>query len=107
LLDEVFPQLHSFCRKKHWSLKYFVEKDLEVTLFLPLSEQVAEQLYDLDALLTLSIESPENHDSWEYTWGNTFLPKKAYNHLQGQVNGSPIFKWIWKGGNLGKHKFFA
>jgi len=27
LLKEVFPHLHSFCRKKHWSLKHFIEKD--------------------------------------------------------------------------------
>jgi len=90
----VFPQLYSFCRKKHWSLKHFVEREPEVTLFLPLSEQVAEQLYDLDAILTQSLENPENLDSWEYIWGNTFFPKKAYNHLQGNVNASPIFKWI-------------
>jgi hypothetical protein len=106
-LEGIFPHLYSFCRKKHWSLKFFVEKDPEVTLFLPLLEQAADQLYDLDAILTLNLVSSESADSWEYNWGNTFSPKKAYNQLQGQIDASPIFKWIWNGGNLGKHKFFA
>jgi hypothetical protein len=26
--------------------------------------------------------------------------------LQGTVQASPLFNWIWKAGNLGKHKFF-
>jgi len=65
--------------------------DVWCTLFLPLSGQAADQLYDLDVILTENLENPESPDSWEYNWGNTYLPKKAYNHLQGKVDASPIY----------------
>jgi hypothetical protein len=63
LLEPVFPRLHSFYRKKHWSLKYFVEKDLGTTLFLPLSEIATDQLSKSDVLVTDKIEDLEADDS--------------------------------------------
>jgi hypothetical protein len=88
------PTTFSFFRKKHWYLKHFVEKDPEVTLFLPLSVIAADQLSELDVLLSDNIGDPEADDSWEYTWGPNYIPNKAYKHLQGQIEASPIFLWI-------------
>jgi len=107
VLQQVFPQLFSFPRKKHWSLKHFMEKDPESTLFLPLSAIAEDQLAELDVLLNDKVGNPEFEDSWEYFWGPDYFPSKAYKHLQGKLDASPIFLWIWKSGNLGKHKFFA
>ena len=46
-------------------------------------------------------------DTWSYQRGPTYSSRKAFSHLQVSVEASPLFSWIWKSGNLGKHKFFA
>jgi hypothetical protein len=43
----------------------------------PLSREAADQLYDLDVLLTEKLANPKTPDSWEYNWGNIYLPKKS------------------------------
>jgi hypothetical protein len=40
-----------------------VEKDPETTLFLPLSGEAADQLYDLDVLLIEKLANPATLDS--------------------------------------------
>ena len=41
------------------------------------------------------------------TWGSSsFNTRKAYKHILGTLEASPLFPWLWSSGNLGKHKFF-
>jgi len=77
VLQQVFPQLYSFFRKKNWSLKHFLEKDPEATLFLSVSVIAADQLTELDVLLSDKIGDPKADDSW----GPNYIPSKAYKHL--------------------------
>lgn len=107
IIEQKFPHLYSYCRKKHWSIKFFIEKDLSNCYFLPLSEIAADQLSEIDALLMERTGEDHSCDTWTYDSGPTFSSKRAYKHLQGHKEASPIFKWIWEGNNLGKHKFFA
>lgn len=64
----------------------------------------------VDAISQLkTINSEEsNFDCWTYIWNNSsaFSPKQAYKTMQGTLEASPLFSWMWAGENLGKHKFF-
>jgi hypothetical protein len=100
------PHLHSFA-KKNYSLKFFIENDLGRTFYLPLSAQASTQLDELAQIVDGLHCDPTQHDSWSYTWGPKFISKKAYIALQGTLEASPLFSWLWKSGALDKHKFFA
>lgn len=65
------------------------------------------QLSELQGIVNIRDWDAGLNDSWSYIWGPKFTSKKAYNHLQGIAEASPLFRWIWKAGNLEKHKFFA
>lgn len=47
------------------------------------------------------------HDQWTYIWGSTiFSSKRAYMQLNGTLEASPWFRWLWNSGGPSKHKFF-
>ena len=50
-LSEVFPQLFSFARKSKCSINFFLDKELNVVLFLPLTVQASAQLVELQNLI--------------------------------------------------------
>lgn len=107
LLCNKFPELFSFVRKPKSSIRFFLEKDLSVIFFQPLSPQASSQLNILISLLQASDWNNDIEDSWTYSWNkSTYHTKKAYKLLLGEHPTSPLFKWLWTGGNLGKHKFF-
>jgi len=76
--------------------------------FLPLSPEVVHEFQDLQNLLNSSNWNADSSDHWIYHWktSTSYVPKKAYNLLLGSQQASPLFEWMWKGENLGKHKFF-
>lgn len=87
-------------------MNFFIDNEPSRVFFLPLSAQASEQYDSLLRIIMDSAENLEAHDSWSYTWGSSYSSKKAYKSLQGTVEASPLFLWVWKSGNLGKHKFF-
>lgn len=96
-LESCYPHLFSFTKKVNCSLQFNFDNEIKRVFFLPLSVQAsAHQLSD-------GREWDHTQDSWHYIWGPTFSSKKAYCHLQGTLEASPLFRWIWKSGNLGKH----
>lgn len=106
-LKDVFPQLFSFARKPKYSITFFLEKQTQDSFFLPLSQQASAQLINLQNIIQQSILEPDREDQWTYIWGsNTFSSKRAYKCLVGTQEASPLFKWLWSAGNLGKHKIF-
>jgi hypothetical protein len=107
LISNKFPELFSFARKPKCSIRFFLDKDPATVFFYPLSPQASIQLDSLLALTQSSDWDVDTEDSWSYSWGNSsFSSKKAYKFLVGQQEASPLFKWMWTAGNLGKHKFF-
>lgn len=107
ILELNLPHLFSFTRKKNCSLRFFLDNDLNRVFFLPLSVQASDQLTELQQTMDDRQWEYNQHDSWSYTWGSKFSSKNAYKHLQGSLEATPLFRWIWKSGALGKHKFFA
>jgi hypothetical protein len=73
---------------------------------LPLSSQAADQLVEVQKIVQNLSLDPGINDIWVYKWGSCFSSSKAYTHFRGQLEASPLFKWLWTSSNLGKHKFF-
>lgn len=107
LIKDKYPELFSFTRKPKCSIRFFLDKNVSTVFFCPLSPQATLQLEDLTNLLQNHNLDANHEDSWIYRWGSsTFSPSKVYNILMGSHQVSPLFKWLWTAGNLGKHKFF-
>lgn len=105
--SERFPHLFSFAKKQKCSLKFFMESDASRNFTLPLSVQASQELIALQESLQQEAGDEQDWDIWSYRWNSqNFCSKKAYKHLQGIQVSSPLFKWMWSAGNLGKHKFF-
>lgn len=89
---EKYPQLFSFTRKPKCSLRFFINNEESIIFSLPLSNQAAEQLNEIQSLLQERSWDENIDDSWNYTWGNTkFSSKKAYKSLIGFTEASPLF----------------
>jgi len=68
ILKNSMPQLFSFTRKPKCSITFLVEhQQLERIFSLPLSEQVAQQLTDLQELLEAGDLDENINDRWTYT----------------------------------------
>jgi hypothetical protein len=86
---------------------FFIEQDINTLFTLPLSQQAADQLVQIEVYLENSSFNENGNDIWSYCWGSTkYSSKKAYSKLQEQSEASPLFFWLWRSSNLGKHKFF-
>ena len=102
-----FPHLYSFAKKQKCSLKFFVESEANKNFTLPLSVQASEELASLQVLLQQEVGDQQVWDTWTYRWNSlNFSSNKAYKLLQGTQDSSPLFRWLWTAGNLGKHNFF-
>lgn len=103
----MFPELFSFVRKPKSSIRLLLDKEPASVFFYPLSPQATLQL---DSLLSLTQNfnwDRNTEDLWVYRWGSsTFSSSNAYKILVGHHQASPLFKWMWTVGNLGKHKLF-
>jgi hypothetical protein len=98
--------LFSFAKNPKASMIHIRNHQLEENFFLPLSSEALSQLSELQVLLLESNMDLDEKDIWHYSWGCLFIPKKAYTAMRGNIPASPLFKWLWKSSNLGKHKFF-
>lgn len=107
LIKDKYPELYSFARRPKYSIHYFLDKSLSTIFFLPLSSEASSQLDSLNNLIQNSYWDNNSEDSWFYKWGSaSFSTSKPYKALAGSQEASPLFKWLWAAGNLGKHKFF-
>jgi hypothetical protein len=87
-------------------MEFFTVIEINRVLCLPLSAQASAQLMELQDMINNMDWNHNLLDSWTYCWGSAqFSSKKAYSSLQGSIEASPIFSWVWKSGCLG-HKFF-
>lgn len=106
ILKSKYPHLFSFAKKQKCWLKFFLDQEISTSFSLPLSSQEATQLSEIEALLHNRQLDPDINDTWIYNWGPLFQAKKAYKHMMGSAEASPLFTWLWSSSNLGKHKFF-
>lgn len=107
LCKDTYPELFSFARKPKCSIKFFLDKDIDSIFFCPLSPHATIQLSNLSSEIENLQLNPDREDSWLFTWGTSiFSSTKVYKILRGTHQASPLFKWLWAAGNLGKHKFF-
>lgn len=94
-------------RSQKCSIRFYIEMELIVIFFLPLTMQASAQLDELQNILQDREMTTEPEDQWIYSWGsNSCKPRKTYNVIVGTQQASPLFNWLWSAGNLGKHKFF-
>lgn len=106
-LQEMYPEVFSFTRKAKCSLNFFIEQDMSRIFSLPLSQIAADQLLLIENHINNADMDENQNDIWNYCWGSTrYSSKKTYKKLQGTSAASPLFLWLWKSCNLGKHKFF-
>ena len=105
---DTFPQLYSFTRKPKCSIKLFLNQPLEFLFSpLPLPPIAADQLEELQTIIHNRHWDVNLNDIWSYNWGTSnYSSKKAYALFIKSTLDSPFFKWLWKSGNLGNHKFF-
>lgn len=107
IIKDSLPELYSFARKPKCSLSFFIDKDVSAIFFCPLSSQDAEQLTELSNIVDSLNLNLNVHDSWHYSWGTSiYSSTKSYRILMGTHQASPLFKRLWKSGNLGKHRSF-
>lgn len=106
ILESKYPELYSYSLKTNCSLSFYCSNETNRLFFLPLSIQASQQFSELQQTISNAEWDHNTHDVWHYTWGPSFSSRKAYSQLQGTVVVSPLFNWVWKSGNLGKHKFF-
>lgn len=105
-LKDLYPQLYS-SKKPKCSIRFFLDQEVSRIFSLPLSTLVAQQLEEIDTLMENRSWDPDIEDKWTYSWGSSaYKAKKVYNILIGYTPCSPLFTWLWKSGNLGKHKSF-
>jgi hypothetical protein len=107
VLQQIFPELFSYCRDDKVSVQTVKSTAALSTLFhLPLSNEAYEQFLLLqDMVQTLQLNN--DADQWTYIWGsNIFTANKAYNSLIGSSPVHPIYKWLWKSACQNKRKFF-
>jgi hypothetical protein len=84
LLGIFFGQIVS-----HW--------DESISFFLPLSQIAFQQLSDLKAAISSSLQPFNGHDEWTFTWdSDQYSCRKVYSFLQGSHPVSLLFKWMWK-----------
>jgi len=106
-LKDLYPQLFSFTRKQKCSVRFFLDQSIHRIFSLPLTTLAAQQLEEIDNLLQHRLLDEDTNDVWSYSWGTAnYRSKKAYKVLIGHTPCSPLFNWLWKSSNLGKHKFF-
>jgi len=102
ILENSYPRLFSFARNKNCSLKFFIDHEINNVLCLPLTTQASTQLGELQDMIIGKNWNHNVSDSWTYSRGSAqFCSKQAYSILQGSVEASPLFSWVWKSGNLG------
>jgi hypothetical protein len=102
-LKDKFPQLYSFTRKPKYSVRFFLNNQLDrIFSPLPLPLLAANQLAEAQNLIQSSTWDTKAYDSWLYSWGSSkHSNKKVYNILIGTNPVSPLFKWLWASRNLG------
>lgn len=101
------PHLFSFTKKQKCSLSFYIEQDVDRIFSLPLSQEAADQLSFIEDYIQDSDLDENRNDIWSYSWGSTkYSSKKAYAKLQGHIQASPLFSWLWGSSCLGKQKFF-
>lgn len=67
-LKDHYPQLFSFTKKPKCSLQYYTEQDASRLFSLPLSQQVADQLTELENVINELNMDDSCNDLWSYSW---------------------------------------
>jgi len=83
--SQAFPQLFSFAKNQHVSLKVAGSTPLHQTLFhFPLSTEAYAHFQELFVILQ-NLQSQPVRDVWSYIWGSSFWFTRAYKHLLATV----------------------
>jgi hypothetical protein len=85
-LKDSYPQLFSFTKKPKWSIRFFIEQEVDRIFSLPLSVQAAEQLEEVEAILAERTWDEHTNDIWNYSWRpSKYSSNKAYLILNGNT----------------------
>jgi hypothetical protein len=69
---DLYPHLYSFTRKPKCSLLYYMEQDVKMIFSpMPLPQQAAAQLEDIDFCIQQANFEEEINDTWSYSWGTS------------------------------------
>ena len=100
-LQELYPQLFSFTKKKKCSIRFFLDQDVNIIFSLPLLTQATNQLEEVQTLIQQRTWNADTKDIWCYSWGSCkYSSKKAYKIMIGHTETSPLFNWMWASATL-------
>jgi len=89
-MKDKFPQLFSFTRKPKCPVRFFLNQEIGRIFSLPLSQQAAAQLEEIQQLMQVRTWDESISDAWSYNWGSSrYRSKKTYNILIGTTSASP------------------
>ena len=70
-MKDKFPQLFSFTRKPKCSVRFFLDQEMDRIFSLPLSQQAAAQLEEIQQLMQVRTWDESISDAWSYSWGSS------------------------------------
>jgi hypothetical protein len=102
-----YPELFSFAKSSHTSLKSLVlSESLEEHFHLPLSVEAFQQ-YQILLTIIQSLQLNQDADIWSYVWGTSFFSSKhAYKQLVGHQQIHNSYRWLWISSCQNKRKVF-
>lgn len=105
--SQAFPELYSYAKNQHISLKVVVSILAAQDMFyFPLSTKAYTQFQELQSILQ-NLQLQQTNDVWFYVWGSTFFSsRKAYKYLEGHHSVHRAYRWLWKLACQNKRKFF-
>jgi hypothetical protein len=108
ILDEQFPQAHSFARNKVISVKRaFATNEITEIFNLPLSQVAFDQVINIQQIMDSTVLSEPSNDVWTYSGGATkFKSAVAYRKMLVHNDVDQAFRWVWKSFCQPKHKVF-
>lgn len=112
-----FPRLHSFALDSLASVQdvldtHSVQDVLDthepLHLFhIPLSRQAFDEFHEFREFLSNIHRSPEDNDSWSFSWGTSFSSSEMYRtHFQ-HIHAPNYSSWLWNSKCTLKLKCFA
>jgi hypothetical protein len=105
--EDDLPHLYSFAKNKHITVLEAWNKnneDLYDLFNLPLSITAHEEFHILQDELNL-LNITNEHDRWEFTWGDRYSVKKIYNLISETHQALQTILDIWKTSNIPRQFF--
>lgn len=94
-LRDKFPHLFSFSRKPKCSVRFFINTEMERMFRLPLPNQAALQLQNLELIIQNANWDENVNDRWIFSWGTAkYSSRRVYRILIGDSPTPPLSQMV-------------